>query len=129
MIKRSILIVDSSKAIRILLGQLFEMLIPDYQAIIVSDGFEALDRLQQQSFELALIEYAIPGLNGVELAEIVRRVSPETQVVLTFNRGGIYHLSSAMRALDINTYLQKPFTLTQLRDVLGQTTEQKADLT
>ncbi|NIV34451.1 MAG: hypothetical protein GWN58_34820, partial [Anaerolineae bacterium] len=57
-------------------------------------------------------------MNGLELAGIVHRASPGTPVVLvTAYRSGGW-LQERARALDLVGFLQKPFTMLHISDLL-----------
>lgn len=53
------------------------------------DGEAALDRLQSFGPDLCLVDLMMPGMNGLELARLVRERLPEVRIVLT----SAYHLS------------------------------------
>ena len=53
------------------------------------DGAAALDRLQEFGPDLCLVDLMMPGMNGLELARLVRERLPEVRIVLT----SAYHLS------------------------------------
>ena len=83
-----------------------------------SDGRAALAQLDRQPFDLILTDYQMPGMNGLELAGTVHRTSPGTPVVLiTAHRSGDW-LQERARELDLVGYLQKPFSLLHLRELL-----------
>ena len=49
----------------------------EYQADIALDGFTALDLVEKNSYALAIIDYQMPGMNGVELFRRMRKLQPE----------------------------------------------------
>jgi DNA-binding response OmpR family regulator len=55
---------------------------------------EALERLAEHAYDLAVVDLMLPGTNGIQLARIVRDRHPGTRVVLM----SAYHLSE--RQLD-----------------------------
>jgi DNA-binding NarL/FixJ family response regulator len=59
-------------------------------------GEEALELVQKQFFDLALVDLNLPGIGGLDLVKLIRRDSPRTAVlVLSIYAEEIY----AMRAL------------------------------
>ena len=44
-----------------------------YEPTEASDGMEALIRLQTGAYALVITDYRMPGLNGIELMQIVRK--------------------------------------------------------
>jgi CheY-like chemotaxis protein len=53
------------------------------------DGSSALDRLSGFAPDLCLVDLMMPGMNGLELARLLRERLPELRIVLT----SAYHLS------------------------------------
>ncbi|CAA9500739.1 MAG: BarA sensory histidine kinase (VarS GacS) [uncultured Solirubrobacteraceae bacterium] len=86
----------------------------------VDGGEAALDALRSASedpFALALLDFAMPGLNGVELAQAIRSdpgIGPVVLALLTSSGGE----RTAARDADIRLYLTKPVRHAQLRAAL-----------
>ncbi len=76
--KPAILIVDDRKANILALESLLE--ICDAQIYTASSGNEALSLLLEQSFSLVLLDVQMPGMDGFEVAEIMRS-NPQTQSI------------------------------------------------
>jgi DNA-binding response OmpR family regulator len=55
----------------------------------VTSALEALEVLERGPADLVLLELMLPGINGIELARMLRARYPELRIVLT----GSYHLS------------------------------------
>lgn len=53
-----------------------------------SSGNEALELLLQHEFALALLDVQMPGMNGIELAEIMRSTSKTRQIPIVFVTAG-----------------------------------------
>jgi DNA-binding response OmpR family regulator len=78
---------------------------------------EALDRLAEHAYDLAVVDLMLPGTNGIQLARIVRDRHPGTRVVLM----SAYHLSE--RQLDradcgAAGFVPKPLDLGELASFL-----------
>jgi CheY-like chemotaxis protein len=69
----SILVVEDDKNIGELLQQAIDELTP-YQTIVVHDGFNALERARQINPCLLLLDYKLPGLNGIEIYDHLQSV-------------------------------------------------------
>lgn len=74
-----ILIVEDDAAIADFLQQLIDEETP-YSSMVVSDSLQALEKVQQISPCLFLLDYRLPGLNGVELYDRLQTIE-ETQGV------------------------------------------------
>ena len=53
-----------------------------YEVETARDGFEAIERIKERSFDIVLTDIKMPGLNGVGLLKEVNRLSPETATVM-----------------------------------------------
>jgi DNA-binding response OmpR family regulator len=74
-----ILVVDSDTASRSTLDVV--LFCQGYAVCTAANGEEALGWLMQQPFDLLVIDLALPGLSGLELARCARRCQPSTQVL------------------------------------------------
>jgi CheY-like chemotaxis protein len=112
---KRILIVDDEEMIRVLLKRQGATLRPGYQIDVAPDGFIALTLLQHQPFDLLLTDHEMPGINGLELAQQVRRTWPDTRIVL-MSSYSLPQLLASEGPVDFDGYVQKPFILTQIFD-------------
>lgn len=90
----------------------------DCQVVLAHDGIAALDQLQRHSFDLMLTDYDMPGMNGLDLAQAVRKTSPNTRIVLMTGRLYGADLKGRICAMKLEGYLEKPFSLQQIRDII-----------
>ncbi|OGG98366.1 MAG: hypothetical protein A2508_09430, partial [Candidatus Lambdaproteobacteria bacterium RIFOXYD12_FULL_49_8] len=66
-----ILLVDDSLGIRLVAKKLFHNL--GYNALeVVEGGVKALELLESQPFDLAIIDWSMPEMSGLELLEAIR---------------------------------------------------------
>jgi DNA-binding response OmpR family regulator len=73
----------------------------------------ALARLEAQPFDVAILDLMLPGMNGIQLARVVRERHPGTCVVLT----SAYHLSERQLAradCGATGFVPKPLDLSEL---------------
>ncbi len=80
---------------------------------------EALQRLREQKFDGVLCDLMMPGMNGMELFDIVRRTYPGLEARIIFMTGGniLKHAESFIAALE-NPLLEKPFDIPLVRRLL-----------
>jgi DNA-binding NarL/FixJ family response regulator len=91
-----------------------------YETVIAKDGGEALQRLRERPFDLALIDLQMPVLNGYQL---LRRIREDLGLELpVFVLTGYASLESCMRCLQLGAtaYLGKPFRLESLESKLAR---------
>lgn len=64
-----VLLVDDDEAVR----QAMRLMLPDYCVTVAASGKEAVDLLEQQEFDVALIDLGIPDLSGDEVARYAKQ--------------------------------------------------------
>jgi DNA-binding NarL/FixJ family response regulator len=72
---------------------------PDMRVIgDAADGREALDGIERLGPDVAVLDIAMPELNGIEVAREVRELSPETAVVVLSMHSTSEHVFRALEA-------------------------------
>lgn len=123
---KRILIVDDHKTFLLLLTHALKKLGVGYQVVSASDGFIALAHLKQESFDLMVTDYNMPGMNGLDLAEAARQMVPNMQIILMSVQDLVEVKAEAQhRQVTLDGYLSKPFTLVQLQKVINPIRSQK----
>ena len=105
--KRSILIVDDEPD---MLGLLKRSLEPDLGCRVstAASAEEALKQLAESAFDLVLADIRMPGMDGLELLEIVKRKNPDQTVVMMTAFGEIDTAVGAIRS-GAYDFITKPF--------------------
>jgi DNA-binding NarL/FixJ family response regulator len=62
------------------------------------DGRRALELVAAERPDVALLDIAMPGLNGLEVAERVARESPRTRLIILSMHSSPSHVAQALRA-------------------------------
>ncbi|MBU1205754.1 MAG: response regulator [Proteobacteria bacterium] len=119
----SILVVDDEKIIRDgctrILGK------EGWAVQTAGSGEDGLRLLQQEPFDLLLLDLKMPGLSGMEVLQRVKDLRPELLVVIIT---GYATVESAVEAMKAGAYdfISKPFLPDQLRIVVRRALEKKA---
>ena len=117
-----ILIVDNDATLLNLLTLVISRVCPDCQVVSTADGASALTELQNltnsQAFDLLLTDYEMPAMNGLELAQAARVVSPGTRIVLMTGFLQISELLDDLEAVNLTGILLKPFSQKELKQAL-----------
>ncbi len=101
-----ILVVDDEAAERITLGEVLRL--EGYYVSLAASGEQALAMVRQESaFDLAILDLRLPGMDGLQVLEGIRRISADTIVILITGYGT---LETAVQALRKGAYdfLLKP---------------------
>lgn len=92
-----------------------------------SSGEEALDRIRPGSYDALILDIRLPGMNGVELLQDLRRRHVHTPCVLITAFGSLGLMKQAVNSA-ANYLLEKPFTYADLLCVISKTLEPPATL-
>jgi two-component system cell cycle sensor histidine kinase/response regulator CckA len=118
-----ILVVDDEEAIR-LAAQLV-LLRHGYQVLVAHEGSEALSRYiqNQDKVELVLTDIMMPGMDGVMLVRLIKKVNPKIKVIassgLISGIGG-EDRKVQLENLGVTTFLDKPYTTETLLATLAE---------
>ncbi len=104
------LVIDDDSDVRAFLADSLEGL--GYSVSQAEDGKSALELLKQRRPDLVLVDYAMPGMNGAEVARAARGLQPDVPIIFVT---GYAESEQIEAALGPNVpVLQKPFTVAQL---------------
>jgi len=79
---KSVMIVDDHDAVRRGVRGVIETA-PCYQIVAeASNGRQALELAREKKPDIAIIDYSLPELNGLDLAHGLKKVSPRTEILL-----------------------------------------------
>jgi CheY-like chemotaxis protein len=111
--RKSILVADDEQGIRDLLHFTLEPL--GFDVSTVRDGVEALQAVQERSFDLVLLDVHMPRLSGPEVLVKIREIRP-TQKVLIVSSSSDASLSFEQRVAEfgVSACLFKPVELDEL---------------
>ncbi len=113
----TILIVDDSKLARIVMGKAIAALQPDWQKIEAGNADEAAAALESHGVDVLVIDFNMPGRNGLELAEELRARFAEMPIALA-TANVQEEVVSRARAAGV-TFVPKPVTEDGLRGFLS----------
>ncbi len=86
----------------------------DLQVDAFTNPGQAVEALTRNTYALALVDLLMPGMGGLDFLREVRRISPDTLVVIMTAYATIQTAVEAMRSGAFD-YLQKPFTNEEAR--------------
>jgi CheY-like chemotaxis protein len=79
---RKVLIVDDSKLARMAVIKALNSLHPDWTRLEAADAATALDIVRRESPDIALLDYNMPGKDGLALAAELGRENPQIHVAV-----------------------------------------------
>ncbi len=115
-----ILIVDDDEGLIHFLHRFFAK--QGYDVRSCSNGQTALDLIAGEPFDLILLDYKMPGLNGLDTLREVRRAQVKTPVIIMTAYGTTDTAIEAMK-LGAYDYLPKPFDRQELQHISADALE------
>src|SRR6476620_11072612 len=76
------LIVDDSKLARMVMASAFRRLRPDWELVEAGDADGALKAIAGNSVDIALVDFNMPGTDGLELVARIRQMQPGMPVAV-----------------------------------------------
>ncbi len=113
---KTLLVVDDESGIRDFLEQALSR---SFTVETAEDGLDAQRRLEENDFDMVLVDMRMPGQGGMALYRWISNNRPETAPHVVFMTGDLYD-QEANAFLDArrNAHLLKPFTLQELEKAL-----------
>ncbi|MDD3052182.1 MAG: response regulator [Candidatus Cloacimonetes bacterium] len=117
---KKILVVDDELLLR---DVLYDYLSRNgYDVVLAADGYRALELIEKENIDLALIDIKMPNMSGLELTEKAKRIKPELAIIVMT---GYPSLNTAVNALKCGAleYIVKPFRLDELNRIIRKNTQ------
>jgi len=77
-----VLVVDDSRLARMVMASAFRRLRPDWELVEATGADEALGTIESDPVDIALIDFNMPGLDGLELVARIRERAPEMPIAV-----------------------------------------------
>ena len=106
MFSRQILIVDDEKKICNILSRLLQM--EGFETIVAYDGLVAQKFIQTKMPDVMLVDFNMPGMNGMELLKHVKKMDPGLPVIMITGYADVPGAVEAIKA-GAHDYISKPF--------------------
>ena len=117
-----VMLVDDEKDFIEILSQRLET--RGLKVIAVTSGEEALAMTDDQNFDVAVVDFAMPGINGIETLKQIKEKRPDIEVIMLTGQGTIQSGIEAMKHGAID-YLEKPVDLTILMEKIRLAKQQR----
>ena len=114
--KTSILIVDDDPGMTKSIEDILRY--KGFDVTTASDGYRAIEMVKERTYDVALMDIKMPGINGVETFIEVKHISPSTKVIMMT----AYAVDDLIKtAMDEGAYaiFHKPLDLDSLLETIG----------
>ncbi len=118
--KYSVLVVDDDKYVNEYVNEAVSR--AGFDTTVAFSGEEALQQFKNRTFDIVLSDLKMPEMDGITLLENIKRISPETAVVIMTAYGTVEKAVSAIKK-GAHDFLLKPVTPDTVEHVLNRVTE------
>jgi DNA-binding NtrC family response regulator len=96
----------------------------DYAVDAVQDGAEALRKVEENPYDVIILDIMMPKIDGLEVLQQVKERHPDVEVVMVT---GLSQIQTAVKAMKLGAfdYLSKPFDPDELKLVVGRALERR----
>jgi DNA-binding NtrC family response regulator len=116
---KRILIVDDEAIVAFFLMEGLKGLGEEYDVRTSGSAESALELVQHAHFDLAVVDYRLPGLDGLGLVRRLTEVSPETHTIV-ITAYSSPELEEEALQLHAARYLEKPFRIQDLMSTIKE---------
>ncbi|MEH7237149.1 response regulator transcription factor [Bacillus sp. JJ1562] len=109
--KQRILIVEDEEKIARVLE--LELTYEGYETGKSYDGNSGLEKFQEETWDLVLLDVMLPGISGIEVLRRIRAINATTPVILLTAKDSVEDKVSGLD-LGANDYVTKPFQIEEL---------------
>ena len=106
-----LLVVDDDLHMRMMLEAVLES--EGYSVVLAQSGPDALAMMKEEQPSLVLLDYMMPGMNGLDVLREIKKNHAKIDVIIVTGQGN-EKLSIEMLKSGASDYIQKPFTMDKL---------------
>jgi phosphoserine phosphatase RsbU/P len=129
---RSILVVDDDPTLRKIMQVILYR--QGYEVVTAQNGSEALTLVEQRTFDLILLDWMMPGINGLETCRRLRKISSADDIpiilvtaresfsdkTLAFSVGCADYITKPINAVELQARVKRHIEQTQKRRILHE---------
>jgi PAS domain S-box-containing protein len=120
-----ILVIDDDNAVRDVLADILRT--GDHHVVSAANGIEGLELFRKNEFDLVFTDLGMPGMNGWEVAQGIKSLSPTTPVGLITGWGSSLD-DARIKDKGVDLIVSKPFRYNQVLDLVAEAMELKGRL-
>ena len=116
-IYRKILVAEDNKINQIVTKNLLDLI--GYDCTIVENGFNAIQMVKKENFDLILMDINMPYLNGIEATKRIREFDQHTPII-ALTASELSEVQEECMAIGMNDIINKPLNKNDLRNVISK---------
>jgi len=121
--KNNIMVVDDEPIARQSLSDILRL--EGYNVTAIANGELAVEHVRRYAVDLILLDLKMPGMNGLDVVQVVNQISPDTEIILLTAYGSMESAVEALRQR-VHDYLLKPASPMQILESVKRGLERRA---
>lgn len=118
-VKRA-LVIDDSKSVRAIISKTLRERMLCTDIVEADDGDVGIEKFEGQKFDVVILDWEMPRMNGIEVLRQIRITDITTPVIMATANTEIDHMVKAFDAGATN-FISKPFQPDELAELVKQT--------
>jgi signal transduction histidine kinase/ligand-binding sensor domain-containing protein/CheY-like chemotaxis protein len=111
-----ILIAEDNKVNQTVIKMVMKKL--GYDAVIVSDGLQAVEAVKNTSYDIVLMDVQMPVMDGLEATETIRKLNGEQPVIIALTANAMQQDKEQCMKAGMDDYISKPLQMEKLIEIL-----------
>ena len=108
-----VLVADDDDNLRTTLAEQLRM--EDYQVTVVSGGEEAIEIIQKEQIDVAVLDIKMPKVDGFQVLQLIRKSFPHIKTIMLTAYADMKNIQKC-KELGADDVIQKPYDLGDLFD-------------
>ena len=119
--KAKVLVIDDHESTLDFMGQALTCM--GYTPLLAEGGTKGLALCQEEDVQVVVVDYIMPHMSGLEVAERIKAFSKKLPVILT--SASYIDAAGDIEAKRVDYFLNKPFRLAELESIIQTALDQK----
>lgn len=122
--KKRVLVAEDSSVIQNLTKKVLQF--QNYDIASVKDGQQVLDKMQNEDFDVILMDINMPNMNGMECSKQIRALSDQEKAqtpIIAISGNANNYSEEDFKNAGINEYIPKPIDFDHLVETVNRYTE------
>ena len=121
-LKTKILLVDDEEDFLTMLADRLE--VRGLMVDTVTRGEDAVARVDDQRFDLIVLDLSMPGIDGLETLKRIKTKQPDAEIIMLTGQGTIKSSMEAMK-LGAEDFMEKPVNIADLMDRISDARDKR----
>jgi DNA-binding NtrC family response regulator len=121
-LKAKVLLVDDEEDFLSTLSE--RLVVRGLKVTAVTRGEDAVAKIDEQTYDLIVLDLAMPGIGGLEAMKRIKMKQPDAEIIILSGQGSIKTSIEAMK-LGAEDFLQKPVDMADLLQKISDAKEKR----